>query len=1047
MRPVVYGDTSTIRSAVFYNRTKLGDKKVPVKLSINVISSSNELNQFMEYNFKFKVDKGSLNSFNIHNMMGDYLNNILMTNDVEDGLASNSYASYMDTDIVFQIDENNNITRQYDYFKTELFRDPDTPTKTYSELVLDIDPNIQTIEFYNELIDSLDGFKAFDEETYDESVDLKPAMIVYFGPEVSYESEDYLHPDTDMPSKPDDWDNESKDRYQIELDEYSNRKFLYLTITSNKNVTSINLSLNAHTIKADSYNGSLDSTESGDDNKGQGNLHRYDRVRDPHRFQKESILRNDEMKKIMSDKHLMNTYSSDNTSLVFDKRSDTLLGSLEDNKDNYIILNDYLTRIKNNSNGYEEYSYYVEYNFGDIVYYLDREFKSLVNGNLGQNPFISPLWSDLKSPDITPGIPDEGGGSTGGGGTTDPDEPPTPTTTWFVTINSTGAGSTYPSGKYRVNDGSNLTIRLTPSEGYYVSQILVNGGIHEIPSDGYLLLSDITGNITVNVIFSKENNTLTLDVYPIDGGRIEGAESGEIPADTVLKLTAIPNDEYKFDSWLVNGSSYSFDEVLTYTMDKDSNITATFTLKQYTISTKCSQGGYIDPEGYTSVNYGGSFTLYITPYAGYIVRYYEIDGVRTEVNSDLQKIDLNNIIEDHTINVVFGRPIESDTDDNFGMIKYSTIGDLDWQIENLSNDTYGIEYEGSNGEYGSLFLGSDIPKIQELLEDSTTGFRLPTKEDWNNLFTELGGTSVAGAALKSSRIYVSGEDRYGWTSSNNIGTGEYKFNALPGGNYEKNGDVIDFSGINQYAYFWCNNIESTTASSEYIRLSYNSDSVTNGFSKIDLRGMSIRLVRNTNSVEILGSKYVIKKYGNLEWITSNLDYPSLGEYYSGAGSLDSIDRYGTLHDFNEMLSINNLLSRDGSGFRVANDDDWKDLEYYLGMDNQFDLDNTGNNRGTTEGARLKKDNKKYSGFLWNGYSTSSEENTMFRAVPGGYKDYYSNEFSGIGSVAKFWSAVDMVSDSNINAMIRLLKNTSTHSIRQTESKNNKCSIRLVRNTK
>lgn len=1038
MRPIIYGDTSTLRSAVFYNRTKLGDKKVPVKLSINILGNSNELNQFMEYNFKFKVDKGELNNFNIHNMMGDYLNNILMTNDVVEGLSFDINSQLMDRDIVFQLDNNSEITREYDYFKTESFSDENDPTKKYQELVLDIDPNVQTIEFYNDLISSLDGFKAYDEETYDETVDLMPAMIINFGPEISYEAEDYLHPETDLPSKPDDWSNEDKDRYQVELDEYSNKKFLYFTITSNGNVTNINLSINAHTTGADSYHGSPGESSDG--------VYRYDIIKDPHRFQKESILRNDEMKRIMMDKHLTESYSSNNTNLVFDKRSDTLLGSIVDDKNSYIILNDYLERIKSNSNGYEEYSYYVEYNFGDIVYYLDREFKSVVDGNIGQNPFISPLWTDLRSPDITPGIPDEGSGSTGGGGT-DPDEPPTPTTSWFVTINSSSiGGSTYPSGRYRVNDGGSLTIKLTPNEGYYVSQILVNGEDHEIPSDEYLTIDNITNNITVNVVFSKENNNLVLAVTPEDGGSITGAESGEIPADSIITLTAVPNERYEFDSWLVNGSSYSFDEVLTYTMNMDTEITAKFSVKQYTISTKCSQGGYIDPEGFSTVDYGGKFTLYISPYAGYIVRYYEIDGIKTEVNDDLQKIELNDIISNHDINVVFGRPIEVDTDEDFGVIKYSTIGDLDWQIENLSDKVYGSEYEGTNGEYGSLYLGSDLPKIQELLSKNSTGFRLPAKDDWNNLFRELSGTSVAGAALKSTRLYVSGEDKYGWATSNNLGTGEYKFNALPGGNYEKNGDIITFSGVNQYAYFWSNNIEESTQASEYIKLSYNSDSVSNGFSKIDMRGMSIRLCRETNSVEILGSRYVVKKYGNLEWVTSNLDYPSLGEYYLGTDK-DSINRYGTLHDFDEMLSINSLLSRDSSGFRVANDEDWKDLEYYLGMDNQYDLDNTGNNRGTTEGARLKKDDKKYSGFLWNGYATSSEENTMFRAVPGGYKDYYSNEFSGIGSMAKFWSAIDMVSDSNNNAMIRLLKNTSTHSIRQTESKSNKCSIRLVRNIK
>jgi hypothetical protein len=198
------------------------------------------------------------------------------------------------------------------------------------------------------------------------------------------------------------------DKYIKELDEYSNRKFIFITRESEGKIDKVNLSLHSHTLGADNYHS--DSYH-----------HRYDLNRDPHRLQEDSILRNDEMKIVLSEDSLVEHYITEESNLVFDKRSNTLLGTYEDDKSKYILLNDYSRRIESNSNGYNEFSSYVEYNYGDIVYYLDREFKSLVDGNLGQNPFISPLWSDLSIPSITPGIPDYGMWDDFTGGGTDPD--------------------------------------------------------------------------------------------------------------------------------------------------------------------------------------------------------------------------------------------------------------------------------------------------------------------------------------------------------------------------------------------------------------------------------------------------------------------------------------------------------------------------------------------------------------------------------------------------------------------------------------------------
>jgi len=61
-------------------------------------------------------------------------------------------------------------------------------------------------------------------------------------------------------------------------------------------------------------------------------------------------------------------------------------------------------------------------------------------------------------------------------------------------------------------------------------------------------------------------------------------------------------------------------------------------------------------------------------------------------------------------------------------------------------------------------------KVQGICPD---GWHLPTRTEWNALFTEVGGKSTAGKILKS---------QTGWDGN---GTDEYGFSALPaGGRYK-----------------------------------------------------------------------------------------------------------------------------------------------------------------------------------------------------------------------------------------------------------------------
>jgi len=78
------------------------------------------------------------------------------------------------------------------------------------------------------------------------------------------------------------------------------------------------------------------------------------------------------------------------------------------------------------------------------------------------------------------------------------------------------------------------------------------------------------------------------------------------------------------------------------------------------------------------------------------------------------------------------------------------------------------------------------------------GWRVATEDDWDDLIEFLGGESVAGGKLKSTRTDPAGHPR--WDSPNTGATNEKGFNILPSG-YRSS--IGDFTGLGYCTYYWC----------------------------------------------------------------------------------------------------------------------------------------------------------------------------------------------------------------------------------------------------
>ena len=77
------------------------------------------------------------------------------------------------------------------------------------------------------------------------------------------------------------------------------------------------------------------------------------------------------------------------------------------------------------------------------------------------------------------------------------------------------------------------------------------------------------------------------------------------------------------------------------------------------------------------------------------------------------------------------------------------------------------------------------------MEACPTGWHLPSKEEWEDLFEAVGGQSTAGAKLKS---------QTGWTPFEGINNEDtFGFSALPAG-FRNNGGIYYYAGND--AFFW-----------------------------------------------------------------------------------------------------------------------------------------------------------------------------------------------------------------------------------------------------
>ena len=208
-----------------------------------------------------------------------------------------------------------------------------------------------------------------------------------------------------------------------------------------------------------------------------------------------------------------------------------------------------------------------------------------------------------------------------------------------------------------------------------------------------------------------------------------------------------------------------------------------------------------------------------------------------------------------------------------------------------------------------------------------------------------------------------------------------------------------------------------------------------------------------NITDIDGNVYQTVRIGNQVWmaenlkvthyrngeailkVTDNVKWSQLttGSYCAYDNDGNKADIYGNLYNW---YVVNDSRDIAPSGWHVPSDEEWKELEMYLGMD-QSEADYSGW-RGTDEGGKLKETGLTH----WNSPNMGATNQYDFAALPGGYRGTNAS-FYYFGEYAFFWSAT--IGNSYFNTVSRGLSNHGAGIYRQNYHQRYGFSIRLVQN--
>lgn len=214
---------------------------------------------------------------------------------------------------------------------------------------------------------------------------------------------------------------------------------------------------------------------------------------------------------------------------------------------------------------------------------------------------------------------------------------------YTITTSVNGNGSITPSGSVPVPYGGTQSFMFTPTFGYHLDSVLVDGS--RVDSTTGYTFTNVTTNHSINLYFSINKYIITASVN--GNGTITPSGSVIVTHGASQNFSIVPNTGYHFDSLMVDG--LHVDSTTSYTFNNVTGnhaITSYFSANIYTITATTDANGSISPSGIVPATFGSSQKFTLIPNFDYHVDSVFVDGAFVD-SSD--SYTFNNISENHTI--------------------------------------------------------------------------------------------------------------------------------------------------------------------------------------------------------------------------------------------------------------------------------------------------------------------------------------------------------------------------------------------------------------
>ncbi|NPV88063.1 PQQ-binding-like beta-propeller repeat protein [Coprothermobacteraceae bacterium] len=214
-------------------------------------------------------------------------------------------------------------------------------------------------------------------------------------------------------------------------------------------------------------------------------------------------------------------------------------------------------------------------------------------------------------------------------------------------------GSINPAGTVTVNYGDPISFTITPSAGYHIADVKVDGV--SIGATTSYTFTNVTGNHTIEALFAINQYTITANItgngvivlsYGSNTSTLADGATIVLPHGTTVSVEGVP----------ATGWSKVSVTPTSFTVDGDRVVEVVFALipppqpTYYTITAIAGVGGSISPAGAVTVPYGGSQTFTITPSAGYHIADVKVDGVSIGATTSYT---FTSVTGSHTIEALF----------------------------------------------------------------------------------------------------------------------------------------------------------------------------------------------------------------------------------------------------------------------------------------------------------------------------------------------------------------------------------------------------------